>query len=96
MAYTVPQAQRLGRDHGRLCAARTYTFNFSYVTVSLLARAEARRALLWMAAHHPFPSYMHKDIYAREFFEEFHRYWWSRHTHESRHLRRRAAASALC
>lgn len=93
MVLTVPQAQTLGREHGRIRAERAYSSNYPFAGMPLLARAETRRALLWMAVHAPFPSFLHKDAYAREFLEEFYRYWQYQRKTESKHVRRRLAAS---
>lgn len=88
MALTVPQAQTLGREHGRLRATRTYASHIPFTLAVPLARAEVRSALIWMAAHYPLPSFMHKDVYAREFFEEFYRHWQHKRKNDRRHVRR--------
>lgn len=93
MALTVPQAHDAGREHGRHRAERTYSPHLPYASFTLVARAETRRALLWMAQRHPLPSFMHKDAYAHEFFDEFYRCWQRQRTIELKRTRRRAAAS---
>lgn len=92
MTLTVPQAQRLGREHGLLRARQTYSATIPFASLNRISRAEVRCALLWMAAKYPLPSFLHKDVYTREFSDEFCRYWQCQRKKEPYRVRRRKAA----